>query len=169
MSSPENAMPDGGTEDKGLSSKLQSMKFMKRSAEQAKLEAENKLERKIISDSHWRATYSSSDVPEERLKTRVVYESSYLKMPQTDSSSVNRGIGRRSFRSFNKKTDQVNEEVEKTIRAEQMSEEEKRTEEEDRKMAEALAKTKASRARAVPTSLREQNQQHKRRRPSGKK
>ncbi|KAJ2235885.1 hypothetical protein IWW45_002225 [Coemansia sp. RSA 485] len=144
------------------------MKFMKRSAEQAKLEEENKLEQKIISDSHWRATYSSSDVPEERPKTRVVYVSSYLKMPQTDSSSAGKGTGRRSFKSFNKKTEKANEEVEKNIRAEQMGEEEKRAEEEDRKLAEAMTKNQAPRARAAPTSLREQNHQHKRRRQGNK-
>ncbi|KAJ1803456.1 hypothetical protein LPJ56_005881 [Coemansia sp. RSA 2599] len=165
MASSTKTAPEGGADDKGLSSKLQSMKFMKRSAEQKKLDEESKQEQKIASDSHWRATYSSSDVPEERPKKRIVYESSLLKMPQTDSSAAGRGIGRRSFNSFNKKTDKVNEEVAKHVRAEQMDEEERRAADEDRKMAEALAKTKASRPRDAPITLRE----HKRRRPSSKK
>ncbi|KAJ1724548.1 hypothetical protein LPJ53_001194 [Coemansia erecta] len=153
------------TEDRNLSSKLQSMKFMKRSAEQAKINDEKKREQKVISESHWRATYASSDMPREKPKTRVVYESSYLKMPKEGPSGDQVDIGRRSFKSFNKETDKLNEEYEERQRAEKLVEEGKKMAVDDQNMAKVLGSSKESRTRpAPPTSLRERNAEHKRRR-----
>lgn len=93
-----------------LSTKLQSMKFMQRSATRAKVEEEKRLEQKLISESHWTATYDDSlSNRQVKPKQTVVYESSYLKMPETSSES-GVAVGRRSFNSFNKDIEQLGEE-----------------------------------------------------------
>ncbi|KAJ2383089.1 hypothetical protein GGI05_005432 [Coemansia sp. RSA 2603] len=138
---------------------------MRRSAEQAKISDEKKREQKVISESHWRATYASSDMPHEKPKTRVVYESSYLKMPRDGPSGDQVDIGRRSFKSFNKVTDKINEEFEERLRTEKLEEESKKMAVDDQNMAKVLGSSKKSRTRpAPPTSLRERNAEHKRQR-----
>ncbi|KAJ2746507.1 hypothetical protein GGI20_001282 [Coemansia sp. BCRC 34301] len=140
---------------------------MKRSADQAKVDAEKKLEKRLISESQWRAVYADGVISEERPKTRVVYEPSYLQMPKDDGSDDNGGdcsayVGRRSFKSFNRKIDQVNAEVECQFR-----ENEAKLREEKMALADiAMAKTMSSNKRDPQDdkalSLREKNDRHKR-------
>ncbi|KAJ1963474.1 hypothetical protein GGI12_002032 [Dipsacomyces acuminosporus] len=172
-----------------LSSKLQTMKFMQRSADRAKADAEKKLEKKRISESHWTASYSEDIVPEEKTKVRVVYETSYLKMPKgsttvrangspsthsagCSSSSSSNGdgdgakafVGRRSFKSFNKEVEKIGEEA-AAQQLEQLTEErEKLLTIDDQAMARTLAASASSTNPEASASLRAMNKQFKRKR-----
>ncbi|KAJ1890141.1 hypothetical protein LPJ66_007650 [Kickxella alabastrina] len=152
-------------DDRHLSAKLQTMKFMRRSADRAKADEEQKQEKKTISESHWRATYADTVIPEERPKKRVVYESSYLKMPRVDDgSSSATNLGRRSFKAFNKQTDLVNAEYEAKVHEQELDQEQKQMEVDDKAMAKALSgdKPKRTKPQQPAGSLREQNEQLKR-------
>ncbi|KAI8325995.1 hypothetical protein GQ54DRAFT_307975 [Martensiomyces pterosporus] len=168
---------DKKADGKHLSSKLQTMKFMQRSADRAKADAEKKLERKMISESHWRASYPDDVVPEEKPKVRVIYESSYLRMPKGDTtvradgtathgssgSGAGAFVGRRSFRLFNKQVEQLSEESAAQQREEESELREKRLAVDDETMAKALAGN-ASSSQKEPASLRERNKRYKRKR-----
>ncbi|KAJ2682350.1 hypothetical protein IWW39_006036 [Coemansia spiralis] len=147
------------TDEKHLSTKLQSMKFMQRSADRAKVDAEKKLEKRLISESQWRAVYADGVISKERPKARVVYEPSYLQMTKDEGSS-SAIVGRRSFKAFNRQTDQVNAEVESQHRHQQAEREEEKMAIDDIAMAKSLAGKKRDPQEVV--SLRERNGQSKR-------
>ncbi|KAJ2548393.1 hypothetical protein EV175_004850 [Coemansia sp. RSA 1933] len=102
---------------------------MKRSVEEADRKAKEELKIKMIDDSHWRAVYSDSVLSKERPKVRVVYETSYLKMPSGSASAAEgTATGRRSFNSFKQNADALKSEqdasaqqaVEEQIRSEKL-------------------------------------------------
>ncbi|KAJ2460894.1 hypothetical protein GGF42_000547 [Coemansia sp. RSA 2424] len=152
------------TDEKHLSSKLQSMKFMKRSADRAKVDADKKLEKRLISESQWRAEYADGVISKERPKARVVYEPSYLQMPKEDDDEGDRTayVGRRSFKSFNKRTDQVNAEVESQLRESEAKMLEKKMALDDIAMAKSLSSSKRDPQDDKVLSLREKNDRLKR-------
>ncbi|ORX72084.1 hypothetical protein DL89DRAFT_321203 [Linderina pennispora] len=103
-----------------MSRTLKQMKFMQRSIEQEKEAEEKTRQKRQISESHWRATYKA--LPAKAVsKPKVIYDSSYLNMP---GSAV--GVGRRSFKSFNKK-------IEKQAEDELAQKKERRIEETERR------------------------------------
>ncbi|KAJ2725319.1 hypothetical protein GGI07_001327 [Coemansia sp. Benny D115] len=154
--------------DSNMSSKLKAMKFMKRSAEQKIAEQSKKKGENLANESQWRAIYSTEVVPESApKKKKVVYESSYLKMPSA-SSLGGIAIGRRSFKQFNKETDKANAEFDASVRDQELQDEQKKMAVSDHKMAEALGKdgsSKPSRGssnkRQITGTLRERNKQFK--------
>ncbi|KAJ2822533.1 hypothetical protein IWW50_004169 [Coemansia erecta] len=146
------------------------MKFMQRSEDRARADAERKIEQKRADESHWRATYADDVFSESKPRTHVVYEPSYLKMPSGDTavrsdgtrgggSSGDVALGRRSFKSFNAKVEQTSTDAETRQRDEQTAQFEKSMGVGDEEMAAKLSKPKKQ-----PTSLRERNSQHKRKR-----
>ncbi|KAJ2040597.1 hypothetical protein IW146_001632 [Coemansia sp. RSA 922] len=154
----EPGSTSAATDEKHLSTKLQSMKFMQRSAARAKVDEEKKLEKRLISESQWRAVYADGVISKERPKSRVVYEPSYLQMPKDEGGS-SAYIGRRSFKAFNKQTDQVNAEVESQLRDQQAEQEEEKMATDDIAMAKSLAGIKRD---PEVVSLRERNGRSKR-------
>ncbi|KAJ2362111.1 hypothetical protein H4S01_004943 [Coemansia sp. RSA 2610] len=164
----------GAADAKHLSSKLKTMKFMQRSEDRARADAERKIEQKRADESHWRAIYPDEIFSESKARTRVIYEPSYLKMPvgdtavrgdgsRGDGGSGNVALGRRSFKSFNAQVEQAAKDVEARQRDEHTAQFEQREGVNDEDMAAALS-TKPSAADKRPTSLREQNGQAKRKR-----
>ncbi|KAJ2456289.1 hypothetical protein EV183_000216 [Coemansia sp. RSA 2336] len=163
----ETELDHDGT--KQLSSKLKLMKFMQRSEDRARAETERKMEQKRVDESHWRAIYPDEVFAEsEEPRVRVVYEPSYLKMPtgdtavRSDGSHGNGGdsdvaLGRRSFKSFNAKVEQANEDVEMQQRDERTEQFEKSMGVDDNEMTQKLSKS-------APLSLRQKNSQIKRKR-----
>ncbi|KAJ2909189.1 hypothetical protein GGI21_002132 [Coemansia aciculifera] len=139
---------------------------MRRSADRAKVDAEQKLEKRLINESQWRAVYADGVISKERPKARVVYEPSYLQMPKEDNGEGGENskyVGRRSFRSFNKKTDQANAEVESQLRESEARLLEEKMALDDVAMAKSLARNKRDLQDSDNTlSLREKNDQHKR-------
>ncbi|KAJ2003732.1 hypothetical protein GGI04_000304 [Coemansia thaxteri] len=137
------------------------MKFMQRGADRAKVEAEKKLEKRLIGESHWRAVYDDSVFSKEKpRRARVVYESSYLKMPKDDADG-GALVGRRSFKSFNKQTELASVEAETRFRDTQSAQLEKRTTIDDAEMAKTLASKRDTQDDRVQ-SLRETNKRPKR-------
>ncbi|KAJ2680751.1 hypothetical protein GGI25_000386 [Coemansia spiralis] len=145
---------------------------MQRSADNAKVAAEKKLERKMIDESHWRATYPDDVVSKERPKLQVVYETSYLKMlpgSSTVGSDSGTGIGgrdsivagRRAFQSFNQPVETSNAETGQSV---QQSEDDEESESR-RTLSARLDNGISSAHNAKPqSSLREKNKQLKRKR-----
>ncbi|KAJ2708166.1 hypothetical protein H4R19_004826 [Coemansia spiralis] len=136
---------------KHMSNKLKQMKFMQRSADRARADAELKVERRQIDESHWRATYADNVVDESRPRTQVVYETSYLRMPGGDtavrsngavsgSSSASVAVGRRSFKSFNAQVEEESRAAEAQQRDQYTEQIESRMTVDDETMAEALSK-----------------------------
>ncbi|KAJ2663162.1 hypothetical protein IWW48_001483 [Coemansia sp. RSA 1200] len=150
-------------DDRRLSSKLQSMKFMQRSADKAKADAEKKRERKMIDESHWRAVYPEEVMSEERPRTRVVYETSYLKMPSGKTSTTKETmIGRRSFNSFRQNAEALK--LEQDASAHQIVEDQIRTEKSKTPRPSKLSRSGETTPQRpqTPLSLREQNSRLKR-------
>ncbi|KAJ1932495.1 hypothetical protein EC988_009438, partial [Linderina pennispora] len=98
-------------------------------------EAEEKTRQKRqISESHWRATYKA--LPAKAVsKPKVIYDSSYLNMP---GSAV--GVGRRSFKSFNKKIEKQAEDEVAQKKERRIEETERRNTVDDSAMAKTLGK-----------------------------
>ncbi|KAJ1790975.1 hypothetical protein LPJ59_005069 [Coemansia sp. RSA 2399] len=130
---------------------------MQRSADRAKADAEKKLERRMIDESHWRALYSNDVVSDERSKVRVVYETSYLKLP-SGSASEAQGIvmGRRSFNSFKQNADALKSEQDAS--AQQAVEDQIRSEKSKTPRPSKLSSSTAP----ATQSLRERNSRLKR-------
>ncbi|KAJ2083138.1 hypothetical protein H4R24_001051 [Coemansia sp. RSA 988] len=165
------------TPGKNMSSKLKQMKFMQRSEDQARADAEKKIERKRIDESHWKVTYTDDVVSEGKPRARVVYETSYLKMPAGNtavrgdgtagysSSDINDTIalGRRSFKSFNSRVEEETQELATRQRNEQAAQNEDSMAIDDSAMAETLSNGAAV---SVTPSLkqRERDGQTKRKR-----
>ncbi|KAJ1733106.1 hypothetical protein LPJ61_001720 [Coemansia biformis] len=140
------------------------MKFMQRSADRAQADAERKVERRRIDESHWRATYADDVVGEDRARVQVVYEPSYLRMPGGDTAVRGDGtqagargsdgasvtVGRRSFKSFNAQAEDASRES----NARQRDEHAGRMEVDDAAMAEAVPSRTAEPAPQQPRSSR---------------
>ncbi|KAJ1773250.1 hypothetical protein IW138_000811 [Coemansia sp. RSA 986] len=139
------------------------MKFMQRSADRAKADAEKKLERKMIDESHWRAVYSNDVVSEERPKVQVIYETSYLKMPSESALAANdTAVGRRSFNSFKQNAEALKSEQDASVQKaveDQIRSEKSKT---PRPSKLSSASGKASPKPQTPQSLRERSSQLKR-------
>ncbi|KAJ2777931.1 hypothetical protein H4R18_004891 [Coemansia javaensis] len=143
-------------EARGLSGKLKQMKFMQRSAERAQAAAAERVERRRIDESHWRATYADGVIggSSEAAAAPVAYEASYLRMPAGDtavradgtlgdgasSSSEGGGgvaVGRRSFGAFNPRVEEESRAAEARQQAEQRDQ---AADAADRAMAAALGR-----------------------------
>ncbi|KAJ2503440.1 hypothetical protein GGH96_000230 [Coemansia sp. RSA 1972] len=159
-------------DEKHLSSKLKTMKFMQRSEDRARADAEQKIEQKRVDESHWRAIYADSVFSKSTPRT-VEYETSYLKMPSGDTAVKSDGtrgeggnssiaLGRKSFKSFNVQVEQANKDVEMRERDEQG---EKTTIVDDEEMAKKLSTSRSNEPKEPkPVSLRQRNSEHKRKR-----
>ncbi|KAJ1934757.1 hypothetical protein FBU59_005595 [Linderina macrospora] len=107
---------------------------MQRYIEQEKEAEEKTRQKKQITESHWRATYKA--LPAKVVtKPKVVYDSSYLSMP---GSAI--GVGRRSFKSFNKKIERQAEDELTQKKEKQIEETERRNMVDDTAMAKTLGK-----------------------------
>ncbi|KAJ2806146.1 hypothetical protein H4R20_001804 [Coemansia guatemalensis] len=153
------------------------MKFMQRSEDRARADAEKKIEKRRIDESHWRATYTDDVVAEGKPRARVVYETSYLKMPAGDTAVRGDGttgyssgdisdtiaLGRRSFKSFNTRVEEESQESATQQRSEHAAQSEDSMAIDDSALAETLSNgTKAS---GTPASQqRERGSQTKRKR-----
>ncbi|KAJ2551444.1 hypothetical protein IWW35_002806 [Coemansia sp. RSA 1878] len=158
-------------DEKHLSSKLKTMKFMQRSEDKARADAEQKIEQKRVDESHWHAIYADSVFSKSTART-VEYEPSYLKMPSGDTAVKSDGtrgeggntsvaLGRRSFKSFNVQVEQANKDVE--MRGEQ----EGVSTVDDEEMAKKLTTSRSNEPKErqdKPVSLRQRNSEHKRKR-----
>ncbi|KAJ2667183.1 hypothetical protein IW148_000284 [Coemansia sp. RSA 1199] len=157
-------------DEKHLSSKLKTMKFMQRSEDRARADAEQKIEQKRVDESHWRAIYAD-DVFSQTTQQKVEYETSYLKMPSGDTAVKSDGtrgdggnksvaLGRRSFKSFNAQVEQANKDVEMRQRGDQV---EQVNTVDDEEMATKLTTSQTTKE-DKPVSLRQRNSEHKRKR-----
>ncbi|KAJ2156325.1 hypothetical protein GGF46_005264 [Coemansia sp. RSA 552] len=129
-----SSMQQSPSEKRQMSGKLKQMKFMQRSEDRAREDAEKKVEKKRIDESHWRAVYADSEDTGSKPAVRVVYEPSHLRMPTGDTavradgtpssgggsggSSSGSAYGRRSFRSFNAQVEEAGREAEQQQRDE---------------------------------------------------
>ncbi|PIA19551.1 hypothetical protein COEREDRAFT_5381 [Coemansia reversa NRRL 1564] len=165
MGTDSGASPTPG---KNMSSKLKQMKFMQRSEDRARADAEKKIEKKRIDESHWRATYADDVVAEGKPRARVMYESSYLKMPAGDTAVRGNGttgygsgeindtlaLGRRSFKSFNARVEEESRESAARQRSEYAAQNEDNMVIDDSTMAEKLSN--GATASGTPTSQQQE-------------
>ncbi|KAJ2611189.1 hypothetical protein H4S08_003274 [Coemansia sp. RSA 1365] len=169
MGSDSGASPTPG---KNMSSKL---KQMKRSEDRARADAEKKIEKKRIDESHWRATYADDVVTEGKPRARVMYETSYLKMPAGDTVVRGNGttgyssgdindtlaLGRRSFKSFNARVEEQSQESAARQRDEYAAKNEDNMAIDDSTMAEKLSNGAAS--SGTPTLQQQERDGHTKR------
>ncbi|KAJ1677672.1 hypothetical protein EV182_005675 [Spiromyces aspiralis] len=128
-----------------LSSKIQSMKFMKRGQEKEKLEEQKRKGQQQLSEACWKVVYDDSVLSNQKTTgPRVLYESSYLAFPSTvgaDADSPNAAMfGRQSFQRFNPAVDRIAIETRERLKEEATERELEKINLSDEAMAQSLAR-----------------------------